>query len=153
MTRWTKTLFFVKSFFSPTNIVGDLRSSFVGAVVASLLISLVSVFQNRKEIVHVNQNGIASPEDIFDAVEDSGQPLKFVPDDLRRVYVCESTVVEGKSAYDLLIAYLLHYPECFYLIEAERGGRVVIGANERSGSLKKTRGGDWACKCFRGGAS
>lgn len=132
-------------------IFGDIRSTLVGSLVGAVVALIAAAWAAeapKERWIFTNDEGYAQPMRILlDPLErEEGKiTIRFEPEDLEQIYVCEYAHLTGSSYREILFTYLDRYSMCLWVAEMS-SSEYIIRANTHSGFLDR-RNGNWLCKC------
>ncbi|MBZ0140749.1 MAG: hypothetical protein K8H87_13410 [Pseudorhodoplanes sp.] len=132
-------------------VFGDIRSAAVGSIFGAIVGLITAAFAVKPPIetfIFTNDKGFAQPmRALLTSLKDEKEKItiRFEPEDLEEVYVCEYSHVTGASPKQVLFSYLDKYSACLSVSQKDRSD-FVIRPNKLSGLLV-SRNGHWFCKC------
>ncbi|TIW68863.1 MAG: hypothetical protein E5V60_03140 [Mesorhizobium sp.] len=130
---------------------GDVRSSAVGAVCATLVTSVSTAYCTAQPVeftAFLSEEGYAKPLPPLVALLKEKEPatsVTFDPADLEGVFVCEFAHVSAPTAKEVLFSYLDRYSMCLSVTQTQEAA-YVVKPNRNSGQIYQ-KGDDWLCKC------
>jgi hypothetical protein len=140
----------LRRFFGPDAVVGDLRSAAVGGLcgvlVSAVLAYGASLFDRVYE-VYVSESNYAQPLiNLMHDVEDEGRiVVEFQPAELAMTATCEFWRGSADTFSDIFFEFMRDYSACFSLRQMS-GDSYLVAVNSRSGSMEQI-GTDWVCNC------
>ena len=140
----------LKKVFTFETLVGDIRSAVIGSitgVVAAFFGSIIFANTLLDYTVFVNDDGYGQPRGLFEYAEkrDPKLKLKFNPEALKNVFVCEYKLVTAANWRQVVLSYLDSYRDCFD-VTARDENSFIISPNFRT-SLMKKNDSIYTCKC------
>lgn len=140
----------LKKVFTFETLVGDIRSAVIGSitgVVAAFFGSIIFANTLLDYTVFVNDDGYGQPRSLFEYAEkrDPKLKLKFNPEALKNVFVCEYKLVTAANWRQVVLSYLDSYRDCFD-VTARDENSFIISPNFRT-SLMKKNDAIYTCKC------
>jgi hypothetical protein len=131
----------------------DLRAALVGALV-SLIGAYAWGWYLREPPpmaleVYTNAGGYANPmPTLLERVkaDELKSTFSFDPPAFKDVWVCEYSLIHGRTGREIMLAYINKYSMCFSLVQKSELDYIIRPKPLASSELRKTKDG-WLCRC------